>query len=132
MNRARFESLLLTLLLVLVAGVCLVRGIGLVREPHRMDAHEERHWFEWAYPRSDAAARFAGAAAALAPGEAVCLVAPRSTKDWWTFMARYYLPDQMIAAARARGARRGLPPQATVLDVHWNGEIQVRRGDDGG
>src|SRR4051794_23732748 len=52
MNRVRLEPLVLSLLLVLVAGVGLARGIGLLREPHRMDAHEERQWFEWAYPRS--------------------------------------------------------------------------------
>jgi hypothetical protein len=132
MTRSRVEPLLLTLLLVLMTGVCLARGIGLVREPHRLAAHEERHWFEWAHPRSDTAARFAQAAASLAPGEVVCLVAPGRTKDWWQYMAKYYLPDQMIAAVRARGARRGLPPQATVLEIHWDGAMQVRRGDDGG
>jgi len=132
MTRIRFEPLLLGLLLVLVAGVCLARGIGLVREPHRLDAHEERGWFEWARPRSDAAAGFARAAADLVPGEVVCVVAPKPSKGWWEYMARYYLPDETIAAVWSRGARRGLPPQATVLEIHWNGEMQVRRGDDGG
>src|SRR5262249_1215088 len=62
LTRARVEPLFLTLLLVLVARVCLARGIGLVQEPHRLDAHEERLWFEWAHPRSDTAALFARAA----------------------------------------------------------------------
>ena len=55
----------------------MARGIGLARDPHRLEAHEEQVWLGWAYPRSDAPALFAQAARSLDPGEVVCLQVPR-------------------------------------------------------
>ncbi|HEV7515364.1 MAG TPA: hypothetical protein VGR07_03610, partial [Thermoanaerobaculia bacterium] len=115
--------------LVLVTGVCLARGIGLARDPHRLAAHEERTWLAWAYPRSDAAALFARAASSLAPGEVVCLQVPRDPRlDWYRYMANYYLPDQGVAAVRHRGAARSFPSQATVVTITGTGDVRVRRG----
>ena len=117
-------------LLALLAGVCLLRGIGLAGDPHRLTAHEERAWFAWAVPRSDAAELFGRAAAQLSPGEVICLEVPRTfgSLDWYRYMANYYLPDQGIAAVRHRGSQRPFPPQATVVTITGGGGVQVRRG----
>ena len=130
MSKLSIERFLLPLLLALVAGVCLARGIGLARDPHRLEAHEERVWLGWAYPRSDAPALFARAAQSLAPGEVVCLQAPRGpgSVEWFRYMANYYLPDQEVAAVRQRGAARRFPSQATVVTIDGKGDVQVRRG----
>lgn len=116
--------------LALIAAVCLLRGIGLARDPHRLTAHEERVWFAWAVPRADAAALFGRAAAELSPGEVICLEVPRTSGslDWYRYMANYYLPDQGVAAVRHRGSPRPFPPQATVVTLTGSGEVQVRRG----
>jgi hypothetical protein len=126
------ERLLATALFLLVAGVCLVRGIDLVRAPHRLAAHEERVWLAWAYPRSDDPAIFARVAALLSPGETVCLLVPKGllSVERYRFMANYYLLDQQVAAVRVRGTRRGFPTQATVVRIDWAGDVEVKRGGD--
>lgn len=129
MSRSRLEPLLLAALLFLVAGVCLVRGVGLLRDPHRMDAHDERGWLPWALPRTDAAALFAEAAESLDPGEVVCLRVPQGegVARWFRFMAHYYLPAQQVVRVEPRGGAR-FPPQATVVVIRASGEVQVRKG----
>jgi hypothetical protein len=129
MLRTRPESLLLALLLLLVAAVCVLRGITLVREPHRMDAHEERRWFEWSYPHPEAPALFARVAEELVPGEVICLVVPKGPESTgrFRFLAHYYLPDQTTAAVWERGAGQ-FPPLATVVVINRQGEARVRRG----
>ena len=124
------ERFFLTALLLLVAGVCLVRGIGLVREPERLDAHEERVWMRWAYPRSDTEAIFARAAALLRPDETICLQVARNlgTAERLQLMANYYLLEQRVAAVRPRVARRRFPPGATVVTIDWRGAAGVERG----
>ncbi len=131
---ATLERLLLTGLLLLVAGVCLARGVGLIRDPHRLDAHEERIWLAWAYPRSDTAAIFARVAPWLRPDGTICLQVSKNlgTVERWRFMASYYLLDQRVAAVRLRGARRSFPPQATVVTIDWKGDVQVERGANAG
>ena len=128
------ERLLLAVLLVLVAGVCAARGIGLIHEPHRLEAHEERTWLQWAYPRSDTEAIFARVAAGLRPDGTFCLQVSKNlgTVDRFRFMANYYLLDQRVAAVRLRGARRSFPPQATVVRIDWKGDVEVERGADPG
>jgi hypothetical protein len=123
------ERLLSTALLLLVAGVCLVRGIGLVRDPDRLEAHEERVWMHWAHPRSDTPAIFARVAALLRPDETICLQVARNLGevDRLRYMANYYLLDQRVAAVRLRGARRSFPAQATVVTIDWQGEARVER-----
>ncbi|HXO19682.1 MAG TPA: hypothetical protein VOA87_07125 [Thermoanaerobaculia bacterium] len=130
MSRSRLERLLLALLLALVAGVCLARGIGLLRDPHRLDAHDERAWFDWAYMRPDSAAIFARAAQSLIHDQVVCLLVPRGPRSaqWYRFMSNYYLLDQRIAVVRERGSGKRLPPQATVVVINWKGEVRVRNG----
>jgi hypothetical protein len=130
MSQLSIERFLLPALLALVAGVGLTRGIGLARDPHRLDAHEERAWLGWAYPRSDAPALFARAASSLAPGEVVCLQVPRGpgSAEWFRYMANYYLPDQGVAAVRQPDAARRWPAQATVVTIDGKGDVQVRRG----
>ena len=73
-------------------------------------------------------------AARLGPDETVCLQVSRNlgTTDRFRFMANYYLVDQRVAAVRLRGARRSFPPQATVVTIDWQGDVQVKRGDGGG
>lgn len=124
------ERFLVAALLLLVAGTCLVRGIGLDRAPHRLDAHEERAWLQWAYPRSDTPAIFTRVAALLRPDETICLEVARNLGEVnrLRYMANYYLLDQRVAAVRLRGARRRFPPQATVVTIDWQGEATVRRG----
>jgi hypothetical protein len=128
------ERLLLASLLLLVAGVALARGIGLVRDPHQLDAHEERIWMQWAYPRSDTKAIFARLVPLLRPDGTVCLSVSKNlgTVDRFRFMANYYLLEQRVAAVRLRGARRSFPPQATVVTIDWKGDVQVERGADAG
>jgi hypothetical protein len=129
MLRTRLEALLLALLLVLVAGVCVTRGGALVREPLRLDAHEERGWFEWSYPHPEAPALFARAARELVPGEVICLVVPKGPESAvrFQFLANYYLPDQTTAAVWERGTGQ-FPPLATVVVINRQGEVRVRRG----
>jgi len=134
MSSTVIERLLLALLLALVAGICLARGIGLILDPHRLDAHEERIWMQWAYPRSDLPALFARVAAGLDPDEVICLQIPRNLGPVarFQYLANYYLVDQRVAAIRPRGARRDFPPQATVVRIDWQGEVEVERGSGGG
>ncbi len=134
MSSTVIERLFLALLLALVAGICVARGIGLASDPQRLDAHEERTWMQWAHPRSDLPALFARVAAGLGPDEVICLQIPRSLGpvERFRYLANYYLVDQRVAAIRPRGARRGFPPQATVVRIDWQGEVEVERGSGGG
>jgi hypothetical protein len=89
---------------------------------------------QWAYPRSDTPAIFARVAARLRPDGMVCLQISKSlgTVDRFRFMANYFLLDQRVAAIRLRGARRSFPPQATVVTIDWQGNVQVERRADAG
>jgi hypothetical protein len=134
MSSTVIERFLFAGLLALVAGICLARGAGLASDPQRLNAHEERIWMQWAYPRSDLPALFGRVAAGLGPDRVICLQISRNLGpvERFQYLANYYLVDQRVAAIRLRGARRSFPPQATVVRIDWQGEVEVERGSGGG
>lgn len=94
-RRIVLQRLVTVLLLVLVAAVSAWRALGLVAEPGRPSAGQERSFMGWAWREPRVVPIFAALEERLPPGRPVRLVvAPKQAHNaqWWRFMATYHLP----------------------------------------
>jgi hypothetical protein len=130
----RRETTWLLVALLALGAVAAVRAWRFAADPHRLDAHGERRWLEFAYGAPYAAPAFEQARAALRPGEPVVLVVPTMALglDYWRTIGLYHLPHHPLLEVYARPLPRRLPPAARVIVRRDGTSRVVRPVEDGG
>jgi len=125
MNRGRLRAALFPLLLAALTAVLGMRAVRLVSQPEELLGIDERKWFDFAGPVTEAAC-LGLIRSDLPPGAEVWLTLPPGWEtSWWGWMARYHLPEQRIAGVVPEASQA--PSNAWVVAVLPEGKAVVQR-----
>ena len=128
-NRERLRAAVLLLLLAGLIAVLATRAVRLARQPEELAGIagiDERKWFQSSGPVAWAADAFGAVRSGLPAGGEVWLTLPPGWDPrWWSWMARYHLPEQRIAGVLQQASEA--PAGALVVSVGPDGKAVVQR-----